>query len=111
MPPSACKKGRDAEFAQRIEMIHGARFHRSEEHTSELQSLAYLVCRLLLEKKKNSDYTSLGNTRNDPHLPTINSSYVRLTFAFVCLHIFTSPNVPYIMITLSAASSSTMLFH
>src|SRR2546425_9213934 len=27
---------------------------RSEEHTSELQSLAYLVCRLLLEKKKNS---------------------------------------------------------
>src|SRR2546425_1747600 len=27
---------------------------RSEEHTSELQSLAYLVCRLLLEKKKIS---------------------------------------------------------
>src|SRR2546425_8515699 len=27
---------------------------RSEEHTSELQSLAYLVCRLLLEKKKKS---------------------------------------------------------
>src|SRR5205823_9493207 len=26
---------------------------RSEEHTSELQSLAYIVCRLLLEKKKN----------------------------------------------------------
>src|SRR2546425_7018070 len=29
---------------------------RSEEHTSELQSLAYLVCRLLLEKKKNEIY-------------------------------------------------------
>src|SRR6185437_16680859 len=27
---------------------------RSEEHTSELQSLAYLVCRLLLEKKKKN---------------------------------------------------------
>src|SRR5687767_15758750 len=27
---------------------------RSEEHTSELQSLAYLVCRLLLEKKKHA---------------------------------------------------------
>src|SRR2546425_5708594 len=27
-------------------------YDRSEEHTSELQSLAYLVCRLLLEKKK-----------------------------------------------------------
>src|SRR2546423_10763355 len=34
---------------------------RSEEHTSELQSLAYLVCRLLLEKKKydnNNDHLS-----------------------------------------------------
>src|SRR2546425_10199907 len=30
------------------------RLWRSEEHTSELQSLAYLVCRLLLEKKKNN---------------------------------------------------------
>src|SRR5205823_14674412 len=29
---------------------------RSEEHTSELQSLAYLVCRLLLEKKKHPDF-------------------------------------------------------
>src|SRR2546425_5271948 len=29
------------------------RKERSEEHTSELQSLAYLVCRLLLEKKKH----------------------------------------------------------
>src|SRR5687767_15263573 len=28
---------------------------RSEEHTSELQSLAYLVCRLLLEKKKSNN--------------------------------------------------------
>src|SRR2546425_2664579 len=30
----------------------GSAAKRSEEHTSELQSLAYLVCRLLLEKKK-----------------------------------------------------------
>src|SRR2546425_6155842 len=33
---------------------------RSEEHTSELQSLAYLVCRLLLEKKKNSRFATLS---------------------------------------------------
>src|SRR5687767_15698765 len=33
---------------------HERRRLRSEEHTSELQSLAYLVCRLLLEKKKPS---------------------------------------------------------
>src|SRR2546425_8461354 len=31
---------------------------RSEEHTSELQSLAYLVCRLLLEKKKERELSS-----------------------------------------------------
>src|SRR2546425_2231975 len=34
--------------------------HRSEEHTSELQSLAYLVCRLLLEKKKKN-YRAVHN--------------------------------------------------
>src|SRR2546425_3662616 len=32
---------------------------RSEEHTSELQSLAYLVCRLLLEKKKKKQIALL----------------------------------------------------
>src|SRR5258706_12114129 len=32
--------------------------HRSEEHTSELQSLTNLVCRLLLEKKKTTTRTS-----------------------------------------------------
>src|SRR5438045_6989411 len=32
---------------------------RSEEHTSELQSLRHLVCRLLLEKKKNNIYKML----------------------------------------------------
>src|SRR5687767_15709698 len=34
---------------------------RSEEHTSELQSLAYLVCRLLLEKKKKPQTQILNN--------------------------------------------------
>src|SRR5437762_5362673 len=33
---------------------------RSEEHTSELQSPMYLVCRLLLEKKKKIDYMTLS---------------------------------------------------
>src|ERR1041384_8804859 len=34
-------------------IVRGA-YSRSEEHTSELQSLAYLVCRLLLEKKQKN---------------------------------------------------------
>src|SRR2546425_3158676 len=33
---------------------------RSEEHTSELQSLAYLVCRLLLEKKKRNEVSAVA---------------------------------------------------
>src|SRR3712207_7450478 len=33
-------------------LIRAGRRHRSEEHTSELQSRQYIVCRLLLEKKK-----------------------------------------------------------
>src|SRR5205814_10455759 len=35
----------------RHELLHSSRGERSEEHTSELQSLRHLVCRLLLEKK------------------------------------------------------------
>src|SRR5258706_3948312 len=37
---------------------------RSEEHTSELQSLTNLVCRLLLEKKKRADPTSHGEVQS-----------------------------------------------
>src|SRR5947209_9625502 len=37
--------------------VHGAELGRSEEHTSELQSRQYLVCRLLLEKKKQNIQT------------------------------------------------------
>src|SRR5690348_18376442 len=36
------------------------RWWRSEEHTSELQSPVHLVCRLLLEKKKNKNILSLN---------------------------------------------------
>src|SRR2546425_7177023 len=50
-------------FNDSIEVVVEGRLHpdgviyatRSEEHTSELQSLAYLVCRLLLEKKKGDN--------------------------------------------------------
>src|SRR2546425_7907648 len=40
----------------------GEKTKRSEEHTSELQSLAYLVCRLLLEKKKKGQGNRLQTT-------------------------------------------------
>src|SRR2546425_9349935 len=49
--PNAPETGMHAESATEHRRRH-AGAARSEEHTSELQSLAYLVCRLLLEKKK-----------------------------------------------------------
>src|SRR2546423_9542716 len=42
----------DPTAVPRANALAGSSGSRSEEHTSELQSLAYLVCRLLLEKKK-----------------------------------------------------------
>src|SRR3712207_8017382 len=41
---------------------------RSEEHTSELQSRQYLVCRLLLEKKKTYTARAVLRSPSDPHL-------------------------------------------
>src|SRR5687767_15622953 len=49
--------------SKRPSCVVATRFEvRSEEHTSELQSLAYLVCRLLLEKKKQLKYDSRPTT-------------------------------------------------
>src|SRR2546422_8476871 len=50
------------QLAQRIAaefLEQGLGQNRSEEHTSELQSRLHLVCRLLLEKKKNKNCTPL----------------------------------------------------
>src|SRR5687767_16020809 len=62
-PRALADRGR-VRGARREERQRGAdtrhpRSARSEEHTSELQSLAYLVCRLLLEKKKKNSITNL----------------------------------------------------
>src|SRR2546425_1378213 len=48
--------------ASRRDALAHAQAIRSEEHTSELQSLAYLVCRLLLEKKKKKQRKARNNT-------------------------------------------------
>src|SRR3712207_7692977 len=44
----------DPRVSEIIERSHPETGERSEEHTSELQSRQYLVCRLLLEKKKHT---------------------------------------------------------
>src|SRR3712207_8941348 len=45
--------------------VGGLRLRRSEEHTSELQSRQYLVCRLLLEKKKKIQSTTKEQIADD----------------------------------------------
>src|SRR5260370_16104873 len=48
------------------DVLLGALDQRSEEHTSELQSHLNLVCRLLLEKKKNPPYDRFNQIPNPP---------------------------------------------
>src|SRR3712207_6877859 len=47
------------ERPERVEDRRGHLIRRSEEHTSELQSRQYLVCRLLLEKKKKNIHKTI----------------------------------------------------
>src|SRR3989475_4996754 len=54
-------KGRERLRGERVEAL----LHRSEEHTSELQSQSNLVCRLLLEKKKKSAKMNSRHKTND----------------------------------------------
>src|SRR3989442_10458008 len=48
------------------------RGRRSEEHTSELQSRPHLVCRLLLEKKKNKQFNNLIHSKHYASFTCIN---------------------------------------
>src|SRR2546425_9347820 len=57
--PHDIELGHVTEQRRHREPLGQFRVPRSEEHTSELQSLAYLVCRLLLEKKKREQLVSL----------------------------------------------------
>src|SRR3712207_6862458 len=53
------------EFIRKVKYCILTHRFRSEEHTSELQSRQYLVCRLLLEKKKNKQNIFLMNETGD----------------------------------------------
>src|SRR5205823_10059449 len=58
---------RGARAAGRVPAQATRERRRSEEHTSELQSLAYLVCRLLLEKKKKKKKQKQKITKHNRH--------------------------------------------
>src|SRR5262245_65097434 len=57
--------GLDAMVLEGANVIGDVEDHRSEEHTSELQSLRHLVCRLLLEKKKKKKNKIKNRTKKD----------------------------------------------
>src|SRR2546430_13651958 len=59
----------DVDVYRRVLVVHIRRPPRSEEHTSELQSQSNLVCRLLLEKKKEID-DHTGSQLYIPPAPT-----------------------------------------
>src|SRR5256886_4104402 len=56
---------------------------RSEEHTSELQSQSNLVCRLLLEKKKQASLGSSSSQTNEQGLKTGKTSSKKIELALV----------------------------
>src|SRR3712207_6971053 len=58
---TSCSSGRVPQLGRRSDHSSGS---RSEEHTSELQSRQYLVCRLLLEKKKKNTLRNHNIQRN-----------------------------------------------
>src|SRR5687767_15471312 len=86
-------------FTSSLKMAIGRTWDRSEEHTSELQSLAYLVCRLLLEKKKKIEkptpihtpqpplYIYLNLLRTSPTQPLIHNLHIcdSVSHNFSCL--------------------------
>src|SRR3712207_8167179 len=78
-----------AAAVERLEMELEVIIKRSEEHTSELQSRQYLVCRLLLEKKKNKNIQSLFNNNQilNSSLQTrrIHSLLLHFLYAFTSL--------------------------
>src|SRR2546423_3761576 len=55
-------RGRRRHGRRRLVGLQLEQRFRSEEHTSELQSLAYLVCRLLLEKKKLESFCNVEDS-------------------------------------------------
>src|SRR5690242_21331434 len=59
--------GEDGRDARRRDLVDERGGGRSEEHTSELQSHVNLVCRLLLEKKKNMLLTAENARQLDEH--------------------------------------------
>src|SRR5882757_2960344 len=81
-------------LAANLGSLDSLKVRRSEEHTSELQSRQYLVCRLLLEKKKPTQVTTLTqpiNTDTSPlcvsytSMPNVTACVISVIFFFLMI--------------------------
>src|SRR3712207_8867487 len=91
----ASSDGKTSTFARPATALSGALRRatsgRSEEHTSELQSRQYLVCRLLLEKKKDQLHSTRdlaylrSPTRGYRNITLLNSSHANISYSFFYL--------------------------
>src|SRR5205807_1995512 len=68
-----------ADLVPSLRLVLGLEKHRSEEHTSELQSPCNLVCRLLLEKKKDTEEEVLRQVQADLQALLTTGRIVHLT--------------------------------
>src|SRR5262249_58401423 len=79
--PRRCGRGEECPHRRGSARSAGSRRRRrSEEHTSELQSLTNLVCRLLLEKKKYATPTTVTETQQPPPTHTTHCNTNRFTY-------------------------------
>src|SRR5437899_5932633 len=65
LPISSHRPPEDRDRVLLLKLVQSLMKERSEEHTSELQSLRHLVCRLLLEKKKKKKIKKNNNKKNN----------------------------------------------
>src|SRR5690242_21628489 len=93
-------------FVEKPPLADYAELERSEEHTSELQSHVNLVCRLLLEKKKNTLYvgTFLWQAISSMLHPKAKRQVREL---YVKLSLFTSSNARRLICTVSVKTNDT----
>src|SRR3712207_6972220 len=80
---------------------------RSEEHTSELQSRQYLVCRLLLEKKKKKLYTPHVIYMYEMNIPLVYYHAKCISNCTISRHVNISLNISFYNISTNVSSPST----
>src|SRR5690348_3118397 len=78
--PGRCVVGGSERLEERLARVREGGRSRSEEHTSELQSPVHLVCRLLLEKKKNKRNTMREKPKKNKSIKSIIEAHAMVSY-------------------------------